>query len=71
MNIFCKKTGIINARLCVEIEYVKDKRNEIHLQGLTSTKRTFTKPMIDRVADVIALLFLLIDNAPLPNDSST
>lgn len=64
MNVFCCDCSITGEHLKSEIDYIKNKRNEIHLQGLSTTQRTFTKKMIDRAANVIAELFILLDNAP-------
>ena len=61
MNEFCFATGLIDARLHKEIIYIRNKRNEIHLQGLSSTKRNFTKAMVDRTAAVADNLYALIE----------
>jgi hypothetical protein len=42
MNTFAKKTGLINKSQFNRIDSIRQKRNEIHLQGRPSTSRSFT-----------------------------
>ena len=48
MNDFCKKYLGISERLYKDLNYVRKKRNEIHLQGLTTASRSYTKVQINK-----------------------
>lgn len=62
MNDFCLANSFIPARLKANIDSVKDKRNELHLQSLRTVSRTFTRDMIDKAGYTVAELFELIDD---------
>jgi hypothetical protein len=57
MNDFCLKTGLIGPRLYASINFVRDKRNEIHLQGSGTASRRFNGQTLDRIAKVIVQLY--------------
>lgn len=57
MNDFCLKTGLIGPRLHASICFVRDKRNEIHLQGSGTTSRSFNGQTLDRIAKVMVQLY--------------
>jgi hypothetical protein len=60
MNIFCRDAKFISKKLSKDIDYVMKKRNEIHLQGLTTTNRNYTAAMLERVAKVTYELFRIV-----------
>lgn len=53
LNAFAKDAGLINASLYRRIDNVRRKRNEIHLQGLSSSKRSYTGRNITSCAKVL------------------
>jgi hypothetical protein len=56
MNDFSKIAGIIQTRLHKEIVYIRNKRNELHLQGLPSSNRSFTRKTVERTASALTKL---------------
>ena len=56
MNDFSKIAGIIQIRLHKEIVYIRNKRNELHLQGLPSSNRSFTRKTVERTASALTKL---------------
>lgn len=57
MNDYCYETNVIDEDLRDEIPYVRDKRNQIHLQGITTSERRFNSRMLERVSNVINELY--------------
>ncbi len=53
MNNFCKKHLSINHQLYRDLDYVRTKRNEIHLQGLQTTSRSWTKLQINKAGNTM------------------
>lgn len=53
MNKFCKDHIGIGATLFDELEYVRTKRNEIHIQGLRSTSRSYTKRQVNKAGETM------------------
>jgi hypothetical protein len=51
MNDYDLEIGIISKRLYTELEFVRNKRNEIHLQTLDSSARNYNSRILDRVAN--------------------
>ena len=51
MNDFCRKHLSIPPKQFRNLDYVRRKRNEIHLQGLTSSSRSYTRVQINKVGD--------------------
>jgi hypothetical protein len=67
MNDFCRMHLSIATALFSDLDYVRKKRNEIHLQGLTSSSRSFTRRQINKVGDaMVEMLMLLEDFNPTP-----
>lgn len=53
MNDFCKAHLGISNKLYNQLTYVRAKRNEIHLQGLDSKRRSWTKLQINKAGSVM------------------
>jgi len=53
MNKFAKQTNIISPRLFNSLEFVRETRNKIHLQSLSSSSRQFNARTVDRIARVM------------------
>jgi hypothetical protein len=67
MNKFCYKNGLIDDDILKEIEYIRKKRNQIHLQTLDSTSRSYTLAMLERVGEAMIMLY---DKLEVLNPSS-
>lgn len=61
MNDFCKEKSLISPSLYTELEYIRKKRNTIHLQTLDTTKRSYTLAMASRISDTMAKMYDEID----------
>lgn len=56
MNDFALELGIISKRLYNRLEFVCNKRNEIHLQTLASSSRNYNSKSVDKISDVFLRL---------------
>lgn len=66
MNRFCLDSGLVDKGLFDELEYARKKRNQIHLQTLDSTSRSYTIKMIDRVGLAIEVMYGKLDRLHNP-----
>jgi hypothetical protein len=58
---FCYATGLIGKQLKDGIEYAQSKRNQIHLQGLTTTSYKYNGKMIDRIIGTMLKVYTKIE----------
>lgn len=61
MNEFCKKHLAIDPRLYADLDYVRRKRNEIHLQTLPTTSRSWTKFQINKAGTTMVKMLNLLE----------
>jgi len=61
LNEFAKLISAIDERVYKDIIYIRNKRNEIHLQGLGTTNRSFTKSTVERTAQTLQKLVSIRD----------
>ena len=52
MNDFCLEARLISPKLYKSLEYVRNKRNDIHFQTLQTADRHYNSQMLERVANV-------------------
>lgn len=57
MNRFCREKGLVDEKLFRELEYAREKRNQIHLQTLGSTARSYTIAMTERIGQAIDIMY--------------
>jgi hypothetical protein len=57
MNKFCLDNGLIDKRLFNDLDYSRKKRNQIHLQTLDTTSRSYTIKMINRIGYAIDTMY--------------
>jgi hypothetical protein len=57
MNKFCLDCNLIDENLFEDLEYARQKRNQIHLQTLDSTSRSYTVRMIERIGSAIDTMY--------------
>lgn len=62
MNVFCLETNLINRRLYNALEQIREKRNEIHLQSLSTSSRSFTLRMVGSASSAIVDLLDKLNN---------
>jgi hypothetical protein len=61
MNDYALELGIINKRLYSSLEFVRKKRNEIHLQTIDSSGRNFNRQILNRVSDTLNKILVSYD----------
>jgi hypothetical protein len=61
MNEFCKKHLSIDAALFADLDYVRRKRNEIHIQSLPSTAHSFTKVQINKAGITMIRMLTMLE----------
>lgn len=57
MNHFLLDNDFIDRQTFSKLEYSREKRNQIHLQTLDSTHRSYTATMVDRIGDAIDIIY--------------
>lgn len=62
MNDLALEIGVISQRLYGSLEYVRNKRNEIHLQTLSTTQRRYNNQILERVSGVMLQILTKIKN---------
>jgi hypothetical protein len=58
---FCKEKALLPVPLIEELDYIRKKRNTIHLQTLDTTTRSYTLIMVSRIADTMIKMYDEID----------
>jgi hypothetical protein len=61
---FCRHKRLLGSEILEELDYIRRKRNEIHLQTLTSTSRSYNLKMVERIASTMYDLYRELDNCP-------
>ena len=56
VNEVCKKLNLVNLSLYKRIDSIREKRNNIHLQGLNVLDRSYTNKQLESVSSVISAL---------------
>lgn len=54
---FCRDTRLLSEYYCDRLDYVRNKRNEIHLQTLNTTSWQYNISMLERAAKVADMIY--------------
>lgn len=60
MNIFCRDQGYVTPKQFKRLQYVRDKRNELHVQTLSGNDRGHTGKTLNLIGDAIDFLIVLL-----------
>ena len=61
INRACKRAGILDDKLFQEVEELRDKRNKIHLAGLTKVDDFYEKKDIQKAFDTVSKVLTLVE----------